>query len=209
MKPNEHVQDDTLEAYVLGRLGEEELDFVEDHMLVCEGCRLRLVEMESFVKATRLAAMRIREKNAFFGRRPKLWWHWILQPLLAKPVWAVASVGVLAILFLLPMNRRNQTSEQEILLSATRGIEEGPLVSAHTTTLHLRLDLRDLPQVARFQVTIVDHLGTPVWRAEAPRSGSGELRVQVNRQFKSGMYWVRLADAGSLKLVREYPLRVP
>lgn len=65
MKPNEHVQDDTLEAYVLGRLGEEELDFVEDHMLVCEGCRLRLVEMESFVKATRLAAMRIREKNAF------------------------------------------------------------------------------------------------------------------------------------------------
>ncbi|MCZ2150126.1 MAG: hypothetical protein LC126_20405 [Bryobacterales bacterium] len=107
------------------------------------------------------------------------------------------------------MNHRNTVFDQEILLSATRGSEEGQLVSANTTTLRLRLDLRDLPRVAQFQVTIVDHLGTPVWEWKAPGTGSpGELRMQVDRQFKAGMYWVRLSDAASLKLLREYPLRV-
>jgi len=209
MKSNEHVLDDVLEAYALGRLQEKELDCVEDHMLVCEGCRLRLEEMESFVKATRIAAMRIREREVFFGQRPKPWWHRVLQPILAKPVWAVVSVAVLGLFFLLPMNRRNTVFEQEILLSATRGSEEGQIVAAKTTTLRLRLDLRDLPQAVQYQVTIVDHLGTPVWQWKAPRADSpGELRMQVDRQFKSGMYWVRLSDAASLKLLREYPLRV-
>jgi anti-sigma factor RsiW len=209
MKSNEHVLDDILEAYALGRLQEDETDRVEDHMLVCEGCRLRLVEMESFVKATRMAAMRIREREDFFEQRLKPWWHRVLQPMLARPVWAVAAVALLGIVFLLPMNRRNTAFEQEILLSATRGSEEGQSVAAKTTTLRLRLDLRDLPPVAQYQVTIVDHLGRPVWDWKAPRVDSPhELRMQVSRQFKSGTYWVRLLDAASLKLLREYPLRV-
>ncbi len=51
-----HVSEETLESYVLGKLAEPDQDNIEDHLLVCHGCRRRLFDIERFVTAIRTAA---------------------------------------------------------------------------------------------------------------------------------------------------------
>lgn len=45
----DHVTDDLLEGYALAALEEDTLAYVEEHLLVCEDCRVRLQTMEEFV----------------------------------------------------------------------------------------------------------------------------------------------------------------
>lgn len=54
----QHPSDDDLELYALGRLTEPDLGRVEEHLLVCEECRVRLDEEDAFVKAVRAALRR-------------------------------------------------------------------------------------------------------------------------------------------------------
>jgi anti-sigma factor RsiW len=49
----DHISDDLLEAYAVGRASEADVACLEEHMLVCEPCRSRLVAMESFVSLLR------------------------------------------------------------------------------------------------------------------------------------------------------------
>lgn len=56
-----HLPEDWLEEYAFGRLRRAPLARVEEHLLVCEQCRQRLVETEDFMRATRVAAWRLRE----------------------------------------------------------------------------------------------------------------------------------------------------
>lgn len=56
-----HPPEDWLEEYALGRLRGAQLARLEEHLLVCESCRRRLLETEDFIRATRSAAQRLRE----------------------------------------------------------------------------------------------------------------------------------------------------
>jgi anti-sigma factor RsiW len=51
----DHISDDLLEACAVGRLAEADRAYVEEHLLVCEQCRERLVAMESFVSELKTA----------------------------------------------------------------------------------------------------------------------------------------------------------
>lgn len=53
---NEHIDEELLEAYALSRLGEPDLGYVEEHLLVCEPCRARLVQTDAFAAALRAAS---------------------------------------------------------------------------------------------------------------------------------------------------------
>lgn len=50
-----HISDDDLELYAMDRLTEAEAAPVEEHLLVCEGCRERLAEWDEYVRAMRAA----------------------------------------------------------------------------------------------------------------------------------------------------------
>jgi anti-sigma factor RsiW len=50
-----HIAEDTLEAYSLGLLSEDELGPVEEHLLVCPACQERLRVADAFVATIRQA----------------------------------------------------------------------------------------------------------------------------------------------------------
>lgn len=57
----EHVTDDTLERYAMESLRGSESEPLEEHLLVCPGCRERLKATDVFVAAMTSAAAKIRE----------------------------------------------------------------------------------------------------------------------------------------------------
>jgi anti-sigma factor RsiW len=63
---NDHIEDELLEAYALSRLQEPQLEYVEEHLLICEPCRARLVATDAFAAAMRAAA-RPRARFAWSG----------------------------------------------------------------------------------------------------------------------------------------------
>jgi len=57
----EHPTDDTLEGYARNNLDQSARDDVEDHLLVCEGCRQRLEIHEAYLRAMREALRKLEE----------------------------------------------------------------------------------------------------------------------------------------------------
>ena len=56
----DHIVEDALELYALGRLTDEgQLAVVEKHLLDCEACRERLREENAFVRLLRAALRRV------------------------------------------------------------------------------------------------------------------------------------------------------
>ena len=53
-----HISDDLLEGYSMGRLTEPEMAPLEEHLLICEACRDRLVRMDFDIAAIREALQR-------------------------------------------------------------------------------------------------------------------------------------------------------
>jgi anti-sigma factor RsiW len=60
-----HLDDETLERYVLGRLTEPDLADAEEHLLVCEECRRSLAGVQSFINAVRGAGEDLLESWVF------------------------------------------------------------------------------------------------------------------------------------------------
>ena len=59
--------EETVEAYLLGRLAEEQSAVFEDHFLSCPRCSERLQFTEDFIAAVRHAAARLRGAGAAVG----------------------------------------------------------------------------------------------------------------------------------------------
>jgi anti-sigma factor RsiW len=49
----EHISEDLLELYSLGRLEEPQLAPVEEHLLICHDCLDRVEQMDEYVAALR------------------------------------------------------------------------------------------------------------------------------------------------------------
>ena len=56
-----HVSDDTLERFAMESLRGSESEPLEEHLLICPGCRERLKATDEFVTAMTSAAAKIRE----------------------------------------------------------------------------------------------------------------------------------------------------
>jgi predicted anti-sigma-YlaC factor YlaD len=53
-----HIDEDVLECYALGRIQDEErLAPIEEHLLVCESCRDRLGEMDQYLAVMKSAML--------------------------------------------------------------------------------------------------------------------------------------------------------
>ncbi len=64
----EHLSDEEIELYSLGRLTEPAISRLETHLLVCEHCRNRLEEEDAYIRAMR-SALRDRPEDDPQGRR--------------------------------------------------------------------------------------------------------------------------------------------
>src|SRR5258708_6381611 len=55
-----HLEESQLEQYSMGNLPEERAEPFEEHLLACEVCQDRLLEMDAYVNAVRSVSPRLR-----------------------------------------------------------------------------------------------------------------------------------------------------
>ena len=55
----EHLSQDLIERYAMGKLSEQDEGPVEEHLLLCESCRRQVEEMDDFLRGFRLATARL------------------------------------------------------------------------------------------------------------------------------------------------------
>ncbi len=183
-----HPTEDELERFAMKRSEESELDEVEGHLLGCQNCLDRVLELESFVQAFRTAIPVLREEQSFAEAKVRrgTWLGWF-SVAIPKWSWAPALAALVVAVVLLPVLRRPQ-STFDATLSAARGVEIGPLLPP-ATSIRLHLDAMDLPAAA-VQVELVDGEGHPVWSGSSSAQ-AGRVTVETPR-LKTGTYFARL-----------------
>jgi hypothetical protein len=55
-----HIDEETLELYVLGIRNTEELDSIEEHLLTCHTCQDRLKDTDDYIETVRAACAEVR-----------------------------------------------------------------------------------------------------------------------------------------------------
>jgi len=213
MQPDrgQHPEEDALELYSMGKLSDPGLSALEEHLLACPECQQRLGEMDSYVRAMRDAAAKLREESAAEQAESFRGLLAVLHGL--RPAAVALGVGVVLLgLFWLVASWRPVGSEQTpvaISLQAIRGGE--PAAGARAPAdrpLLLEIDLTGLPSQQEYALEVAGSTGEPLWQAVV-RSASGRIRVRPSRTFRPGAYWVRLfSDGGKTDLLREFSLRV-
>jgi hypothetical protein len=187
-----HPSEDVLEEYAFGRLSDEDLAKVEEHLLICQECRDLLQETEHFLLAIRQHAGE--EASSRLRTRPLIGYGTALA----------AAVGALMVAAMIPGIHRAHV-ETPVQLVAFRGGESGAMIPAAAgATLNLHVDVSDLTPTGVYGVQVVDAQGAPVWRNEARASG-GSLRLKMSPGLKPGVYWIRLYSGA--ELLREFGLR--
>jgi anti-sigma factor RsiW len=54
-----HISEETLETYALGRAVDAHRAPLEEHLLVCPACRLRLEDLEEYIEVMKAATARV------------------------------------------------------------------------------------------------------------------------------------------------------
>jgi hypothetical protein len=194
-----HLQAEELELYCLGGLTEVRCARLEEHLLLCEICRDRLTETESYVAVMRQASRQWSAEHvearaaAVIAIRP--WresWPGRLAPML------VAALLVVCAAVWFGRHSRVPAPPLAIELTAVRGAAPGPAPAGYP--LLLELDLTGLSEGRPFAGEVVDASGRRV--AEFPVGAPALLKA-----LAPGGYFVRIYKSSG-ELLREYALTV-
>jgi hypothetical protein len=208
-----HFDEALLEKYAVGQLSDGQTALIEEHLLMCFECQVRLTGIDEYAQVARAAARELQAEVA--SPKSRLsdlwktcvsdWFHGISGrgPLgIPVPMWA-AGFTVLAVAMLIP-HRPEAAIKNEVALSASRGANGGlmPHASPHSKIL-LKIDAATLPASSSYQVEVVDAARRPIWRGNLT-SRENEIRASIPGELTSGRYWVRVSTTPDLKLVKEY-----
>lgn len=183
-----HGTPEEFDLYAMGRLSAGRSGELEEHLLVCEGCRLQLDEAASYCLTMRQELLKP-EAPGF-----RLDWSWLRMPAVA-----MAAMAMLLLVFagwFLYRPRTPLIPLATIQLSALRG--EMPVAAEARETDVTLLDAGT--QLGSAEV--VDANGGSVWKG--PLAEGGKLRL--SRALARGTYFVRLYDGP--RLIREYGFQV-
>jgi hypothetical protein len=196
-----HLEEPELEQYSMGTLPGTSLEVFEEHLLACDSCQDRLLEMEAYVNAMRSASPKLREARQPFWATMFRWPRpaWVAAFAMGVVVLATARVWILA-----PQSPTGMTS---VVLRASRGIEGLATSKAPAwKPLSLTADLAELPAFPSYRMEIVGASGKPVWEVVGhPRDG--RITQSTTNGFPAGQYFVRLYAPGGA-LLREFSLRI-
>jgi hypothetical protein len=191
-----HIPEETLEQYCLGRLAEPEVEPIEEHLLFCDSCQEMLSQTDNFLRAIRVACEELPAEAAV-----EPWWKrvWVGLPNYTKPALAMATCALAVFLFLPGRNPGSAVVD----LQAMRGRETNVEAPAGKN-LTLRLSVDGLAVSGPYELRVSNLAGASVATAAVEQSGSGS--VAHVESLSAGTYWARLFANG--QLVREYSLSV-
>lgn len=197
--PTGHATEETLERFAMGKIPENEVAPLDEHLLVCHACQDRLEQIERFVHETKSAAAALPPERSFGERMRALL---VNTP---RSVWAVGLAAVCVALVIVPSRT---PVPQSIELSAQRGSEAASPQIKNGSPVNLSLDLTEVPASPVYTVELVNAGGGLIWEGKIEPAGN-RLTAAIPEQLRAGRYWVRLYG-NSLKtdLLREYPLNV-
>ncbi len=197
-----HPSEDLLEQYALGRLVDDELAQVEEHLLFCPRCQENIEELDAFIRATRKAAAQLPLSNA---AKPKHSWRSLLY---AVPTPAAGIALAAMVLIVTAMTWRRFQTPQTVDLSAMRGAPTAMKAKAYTP-VRLNLDGTGLSAGATYTLELVDETGVPKWDQRNIPTASTRLNTVIDRSLRPGQYFVRLySDSLKNELLKEYSLVV-
>jgi hypothetical protein len=178
-----HLDDFALEQYSMGDLPESETGVFEEHLLVCEPCRLRLQQTDEYIASMRGAGVEFRSRQRLApveGQRRR--WTWLR---LVPAVGAVAAL--VAVIGWWSGSPDMAGPPFAISLEATRGAANSAWAPADTGLL----ELVDDKGAAQWQGTVTAH------------DARAEARIP---QTKAGTYFIRVYSLSG-ELLREFGLR--
>jgi Putative zinc-finger len=194
-----HQSDGQLELYALGRLTEPELAVVEEHLLVCVSCQVRLDEVELFAVAMRQAISSETLAQSRVGLKEWLRAAWATPWSFAGAAAVLAAAVLATVLYL--HSGRNVPPLASLDLAAMRG--DVPQVGQARET-DIRLTDTPIHNPAQLLLEVVDSDGRHVWTGQL---GSNRRTVRIMKQLAPGSYFVRLFDQDG-KLLHEYGFNV-
>jgi hypothetical protein len=197
-----------VEDFVFDRLEPGVQGAVEEHLLVCEGCRQRVEEEQEFAQAlkdsTRLDAAgdgHFEPSDDDSGmpapwRRPAIW------------LAAIAAVLILAVYVVKP-GRSTPPEDADVTLRALRGALAAEGAAQVNQRLILHIERAGLPDLPAYRLALVNLDGKSL--RSAILSGGEihreELVWRLGETLPAGSYWVRVSDGGGAPL-RECALTV-
>jgi len=193
--PQPHIEDEVLDLYATGRLPQEQAPEIEEHLLLCGDCRLRLAQADEFALLFREAAVR---PDARPARR---WWHAWRKKALAG---LAASAAAAAVLLITARREPVSIAPAVVSMQAFRGPETPPQIAANRPAV-LVFDISAASGEA-YEARIVDLAGSEVLQARGSIT-EGKVSVSIAR-LSRGSYWVRLYRELGGDPVAEYGLRV-
>ena len=180
MTPSEHLAEEALETYALGRFAtEEETEAIEEHLLHCVYCQTRQQKMDGFVQAMQSATKTVS-----------------VAPSKTKPnsYAVIAIAAAAAVIFFIP---RGLETPVAVELSAVRN--EAKLVAPAGKPLKVKIDLTGLATGVYKWELVSSGLSGAV--------NPNEPILSIPALAK-GQYWVRLRETSTNGLVREFSLAV-
>ena len=200
IESDRHFGDDLLETYSIGHLPEEQVPALEEHLLMCSDCQVRLTSIDQYLQVARTAAAELERRKTSH----KLWLgrFWPIP----KPVWALgfATASLAVWLSVVPLQPVRQT---ELMLTASRGAETAPSHANSNDSLSLKIDTKTIPVAPAYQLQIVNATGEEVWKGKVSRQDNQEIGVAKAPKLNHGAYWVRIYSATDLDSpLAEYPL---
>ena len=186
----EHVSEETLERFALGRSTEEEEETVETHLFACHECIEHLEQVDLNIAATRLALQEYKLAQTQKGERRAQFRSWFTMPRFAPRFAMAGGLAVLALgVAMIPQLRPHNSGSADMQFSISRGADT---TLPKDKLLHLRLNNVDLADGAA-TATMVNAQGGEVWKSTATvRHNQASLTLPGINQV--GPYYLRLAE---------------
>ena len=64
---NNGVPENLLEQYAMGKLSNDSCAALEEHLLICATCQVRLQQLDEFIRATKAAITSLRHRPAIYS----------------------------------------------------------------------------------------------------------------------------------------------
>lgn len=202
-KFEQHFDEESLELYAFGRLAEARAELLEEHLLICEGCRTRLDTTENYMKAMARGSLKLQKEPVKPGLFSNVsgWFRWPAM------VWVPAAAALCVIIVVSAVNlRRGEAILPPVAVSLMANRAEAPVVQAHHPLI-LHLDTRGLElNSPKVQVTLVDANGKKLDESDAVFGPFVDFTT--TRSLQPGGYFVRILKPGSAESAREFALDV-